>query len=101
MALADNWYTFIRFNGGEAGARDMFEKVMEELLRAENPGKEVHLVKASQGDGGIDVYVHQENGIDVYQCKFFMGSMNSSRWTQVKKSFNRVIEFFTVMKPGG
>ena len=94
MVLADNWYTFIRFNGGEAGARDMFEKVMEELLRAENPGKEVHLVKASQGDGGIDVYVHQENGIDVYQCKFFMGSMNSSRWTQVKKSFNRVIEFF-------
>ena len=33
MALADNWYTFIGLNGGEAGARDMFEKVMEELLR--------------------------------------------------------------------
>ena len=73
MALSDNWYTFIKFNGGEAGARDMFEKVMDELLRAENPGKEVHLVRAAQGDGGIDVYVHQANGIDVYQCKFFMG----------------------------
>ena len=94
MALADNWYSFIRFNGGEAGARDVFEDVMEELLRAENPGKEVHLVKASQGDGGIDVYVHQENGIDVYQCKFFMGSMTSSRWTQVKNSFNRAVGFF-------
>ena len=94
MALADNWYTFIGLNGGEAGARDMFEKVMEELLRVENPGKEVHLVRASQGDGGIDVYVHQENGIDVYQCKFFMGSMNSSRWTQVKDSFDRAIKFF-------
>ena len=94
MALADNWYSFIRFNGGEAGARNVFEDVMEELLRAENPGKEVHLVKASQGDGGIDVYVHQENGIDVYQCKFFMGSMNPSRWTQIKNSFNRAIEFF-------
>ena len=101
MALADNWYTFIKFNGGEAGARDMFEKVMDELLRAENPGKEVHLVRASQGDGGIDVYVHQENGIDVYQCKFFMGSMNSSRWTQVKDSFNRAIELFKSDKAGG
>ena len=78
MVLADNWYTFIRFNGGEAGARDVFQDVMEKLLRAENPGKEVYLVKASQGDGGIDVYVHQENGIDVYQYKFFMGSLNSS-----------------------
>lgn len=72
----------------------MFEKVMEELLRAENPGKEIHLVRASQGDGGIDVYVRQEAGIDVYQCKFFMGSMNSSRWTQVKGSFDGAIKFF-------
>lgn len=29
MALADNWYSFIRFNGGEAGARDMFAKVID------------------------------------------------------------------------
>ena len=33
MALAENWETFIRLHSGEAGARDMFEKVMEELLR--------------------------------------------------------------------
>ena len=101
MALADNWYTFIKFNGGEAGARDMFEKVMDELLRAENPGKEVHLVRAAQGDGGIDVYVHQANGIDVYQCKFFMGAMNSSRWTQVNDSFDRAIDFFNSDMAGG
>ena len=101
MALADNWYTFIGLNGGEAGARDMFEKVMEELLRAENPGKEVHLIRASQGDGGIDVYVHQETGIDVYQCKFFMGSMDSSRWNQVRDSFKRVIKFFNSDEAGG
>ena len=91
MVLADNWYTFIGLNGGEVGARDMFEKVMEGLRRAENPGKDVHLVRASQWDGGIDVYVHQENGIDVYQCKFFMGSMNSSRWPPVKDSFDRAL----------
>ena len=32
MAFAVNWYTFISLNGGDAGARDIFEKVMDELL---------------------------------------------------------------------
>ena len=76
MASIYSWESFIRIHGGEPGARDVFEKAMDELLRAENPGEEVHIVKASQGDGGIDVYVHHEDGIDIYQCKFFMGSMD-------------------------
>lgn len=42
----------------------MRRKVIEELLRAENLGKEVHFLRVSQGDGGIDAYVHQENGIN-------------------------------------
>ena len=92
MASIYSWEGFIRIHGGEPGARDVFERVMEELLRAENPGKEVHLVKASRGDGGIDVYVHQEDGIDIYQCKFFMGSMDSSRWSQIKNSFSKAME---------
>ena len=66
MALADSWEAFIRIHGGEVGARDMFENAMAELLRTENPGKDIHTVKAAQGDGGIDVYVQQE-GIDVYE----------------------------------
>ena len=92
MASIYSWESFIRIHGGEPGARDVFERVMEELLRAENPGKEVHLVKASRGDGGIDVYVHHEDGIDIYQCKFFMGSMNPSRWSQIKNSFSKAME---------
>ena len=92
MASIYSWESFIRIHGGEVGARDVFERVMEELLRAENPGKEVHLVKASRGDGGIDVYVHHEDGIDIYQCKFFMGSMDSSRWSQIKNSFSKAME---------
>lgn len=92
MASIYSWESFIRIHGGAPGARDVFERVMEELLRAENPGKEVHLVKASRGDGGIDVYVHHEDGIDIYQCKFFMGSMDSSRWSQIKNSFSKAME---------
>ena len=92
MASIYSWESFIRIHGGDPGARDVFERVIEEMLRAENPGKEVHLVKASRGDGGIDVYVHHENGIDIYQCKFFMGSMNPSRWSQIKDSFSKAME---------
>ena len=76
MASIYSWESFIRIHGGEAGARDVFEKLMDALLRAENHDKEVHIVKASQGDGGIDVYVHREDGIDIYQCKFFMETLN-------------------------
>ena len=92
MALADNWTNFIRIHGGESGARDMFEKAMGELLKAENPDKEVHVIKAAPGDGGIDVYVQQDDGIDIYQCKYFMDKMTSSRWQQVKDSFDRAME---------
>lgn len=92
MALIYNWESFIRIHGGEPGARDVFEKAMDELLRAENPSKEVHIVKASPGDGGIDVYVQQDDGIDVYQCKFFMGNLNSIQWRQVKESFSKAME---------
>lgn len=67
MALIESWETFIRIHGGEPGARSVFEKAIDELLRAENQSKEVHRVKAAPGDGGIDVYVHQPDGIDIYQ----------------------------------
>lgn len=92
MALADNWESFIRIHGGEPGARDMFEKAMDDMLRAENPDKEVHIVKASQGDGGIDVFIYREEGIDIYQCKFFMGAMNASRWKKIEESFDRAMK---------
>ena len=92
MASIYSWESFIRIHGGEPGARDVFEKVIYELLSVENPDKEVHIVKASRGDGGIDVYVHREDGIDIYQCKFFMGTLDSSRWGQIKESIGKAME---------
>ena len=92
MALAYNWDAFIRNHGDYPGARHMFEVLMDELLRAENPDKEIHIIKAVQGDGGIDICVHEQDGIEVYQCKFYMGSMTSSRWSEIKHSFMRAME---------
>ena len=92
MTPIESWESFIRIHGGEPGARYAFEKLIDDLLRWENAEKEVHIVRASQGDGGIDVYVTHDEGIDIYQCKFFMGNMTDSRWANIQNSFKKAME---------
>lgn len=90
MASIYSWESFIRIHGGNAGARDVFEKAMDDLFRAENPDKGVNIVKVSQGDGGIDVYVYQENGIPSYQN--FCQSSPRLNWNQIfMKTYSRII----------
>ncbi len=101
MEMIESWNNFIRIHGGETGARGVFEELMDALIREENPDKEVHLIQAAQGDGGIDVYVQQTDGIDVYQCKFFMDAMASSHWAQVKDSFDSILRFMHSDKARG
>ena len=54
---------------------------MEELLRKENPSRNVKGVRLAQGDGGIDVFVGNigQEKIDVYQCKYFDAGLRSSQ----------------------
>ncbi len=92
MTTIENWENFIRYYGGIVGARDCFELVCDELLRLENPQKDVHRIKASRGDGGIDIYVGDDATTEIYQCKFFVDSLNSSRWKQIRESLKKVLE---------
>lgn len=92
--VVESWTNFTRIHGGEPGARDVFEKAMGELLKAENPEKDVHVIEPSQGDGGIDICVYQKEGIDIYQCKFFMDKMNSDRWQKINNSFARAMKYY-------
>ena len=92
MALNYYWESFIRNLRGKPGARAVFENLMEELLRAENPEKNVQRVEANPGDDGIDIYVTQDNGIDIYQCKFFTDNLGDAQRNQIRKSFNRAKE---------
>lgn len=92
MNTIESWDNFTRYYGGIVGARDCFELVCEELLKHENPTFEVHRVKASRGDGGIDVYVSSSKSVQVYQCKFFVDTITPSRWKQIEKSFLRILE---------
>ena len=92
MSLNYYWESFIRKLKGKPGSRDYFENIMLELLKVENPDKEVHRIAASPGDGGIDILVQQDNGIDIYQCKFFTDELGESQRNQIRKSFNKAME---------
>ena len=92
MSLNYYWESFIRKLKGKPGSRDYFENLMLELLKVENPDKEVHRIAASPGDGGIDILVQQDNGIDIYQCKFFTDELGESQRNQIRKSFNKAME---------
>lgn len=79
---------------GAAGAREAFEDLSFELIRAQFPELEVHHIQRKQGDGGIDVYVGDltdPNGIEVFQAKFFDREVGESQKDQIRKSFNRCI----------
>lgn len=88
----ESWDNFTRYYGGIVGSRDCFELACEDLLKHENPTCEVHRIKASRGDGGIDVYVSNGKLIQIFQCKFFVDRLTFSRWKQIENSFNRILE---------
>jgi hypothetical protein len=78
----------------EAGARDAFEKACLSII--ESKFKNAHTVKAGyKGDGGIDVYVGSlgQEPIDVYQCKYFLDSLNDSQKQQIKNSLVRAVTY--------
>ena len=92
MNTIESWDNFTRYYGGIVGSRDCFELACEDLLKHENPTCEVHRIKASRGDGGIDVYVSNGKLIQIFQCKFFIDRLTFSRWKQIENSFNRILE---------
>ncbi len=92
MNTIESWDNFTRYYGGIVGSRDCFELACEYLLKHENPTCEVHRIKASRGDGGIDVYVSNGKLIQIFQCKFFVDRLTFSRWKQIENSFNRILE---------
>lgn len=85
-----SWDSFNMIHGSSAPA--MFEKAVEELLRIENYNNEVHGVVDSRDTDGMDLYVHQEGSITVYQCKYFLGDLNESHWQSITRSFEAALK---------
>jgi hypothetical protein len=73
---------------GVAGAREKFEDLASQLVKAEQP--KADKVRLDRGDAGIDVHVGEltdPGGIDIYQCKFFTQGLEESQKNQIRKSF--------------
>lgn len=73
---------------------DDVEAVVGVLLCLQNP--EASRIKASRGDGGIDVLVPEMGSprrIEVYQVKSFTGRMTASRRGQVERSLQRLVSY--------
>ena len=87
MSLNMSWKNF-RSIHGEEGSRSKFENLMYDLLCREYPSDKVHKTDSSRGgDGGVDIFVERDGGIDIYQCKFFPDKMENTQWKQIQTSF--------------
>lgn len=85
-------FRYLRDAHGDAGAREIFEKICTELMHgcfANN----AHNIRVSQGDGGIDILVGDlTKPIENYQCKYFIDSIDDPQKNQIRNSFKRAIE---------
>lgn len=85
-------FRYLRDKYGDAGAREVFEKVCTQLMQARFES-EAHNIQVSQGDEGIDVLVGSfTNPIENYQCKYFIDGLDESQKNQIRKSFKRAVE---------
>lgn len=79
----------VRTNG--AGARQDFEEMIGQLVKAVRPGV-TRMVAANPGDWGIDVFIGNLGGeVKVWQSKYFMPEVNKTHQSQVRESFQSVI----------
>lgn len=75
-------FRYLRDKYGEAGARDIFEKICVQLFQ--NMNVNAYAVQASPGDDGIDILVGDLKGeIVVYQCKYFIDGIEDAQKSQI------------------
>lgn len=73
------------------GARQDFEEMVAQLVRAVLPG--ARMVAANPGDWGIDVLVGDLGGaVTVWQSKYFVPHVNKSHRTQIQESFHSAVD---------
>lgn len=87
----DRDFRYLRDTHGDAGAREIFERLCTELLQAQY-GERAHGIRVTQGDGGIDILVGDFSiPIQNYQCKFFLEGIGDSQKKQIRESFQRAV----------
>ncbi|CAJ58922.1 MULTISPECIES: serine/threonine protein kinase [Frankia] len=72
--------------GSEEGARGDFEMMIAQLVDALHPG--ARRISPNPGDGGIDVFLGRlDDGIIVWQSKYFMPRVVGKHRRQIEESF--------------
>ena len=90
-------FRYLRDKYGDAGARDIFEKICIELFQKKF--ENAYAVQASPGDDGIDVLVGDLDGdIIVYQCKYFIDGIGDTQKAQIRESYKTVTERYNVVE---
>lgn len=64
------------------------EEMLAILLYREHPG--ATRIRASRGDGGIDVLIPCQGGLDVHQIKAFSRNLTSANKAQIRRSYKRL-----------
>lgn len=80
-----DWANLLADHGGEE-----LESLVASLLIRQHPN--ARQVNPSQGDGGIDIVLDTADGRIVWQVKRFASPLLSSQWSQVKKSWIRLVD---------
>lgn len=84
-------FRYLRDQHGDAGARELFEKICTELF-CEKYGTEAHNIRVNRGDEGIDILVGDFSApIENYQCKYFVDGIGESQKAQIRNSFDRAV----------
>lgn len=90
-------FKYLRDKYGDAGARDIFEKICVQLFQKKF--ENAYAVQASPGDDGIDVLVGDISGdIRVYQCKYFIDGIGDAQKSQIRESYKAVTSKYTVIE---
>lgn len=85
-------FRYLRDKHGDAGAREVFEKICTQLMQARFED-EAHNIQVSQGDEGIDILIGDlTHPIENYQCKYFVDGLGDSQKDQIRKSFRRAVK---------
>ncbi|OAA87774.1 hypothetical protein [Clostridium ljungdahlii] len=83
-------FRYLRDKYGDAGAREVFEKICVQLMQLKF--KDAYPVDVSRGDDGIDIFIGDfSDSIDVYQCKYFIDGIGDSQKSQIRESFNTAV----------
>lgn len=82
----------------EAGARDIFAELVNQCVASVYGN--CRAIRPSQGDGGIDTFIGEfDNGIHIWQAKFFPWGVGDDQKGQIRKSWKSCVESTEYSKP--